>query len=97
MNGVWRKLATSGLVALAALGCARKAPGPEACLRFALAWERIAVSDYDSLPPELDARVQTLTMRCLTQPFEAALVRCVIERGPRACRAEVLAATLEQR
>ena len=69
-------------------GCERKAPGPTECRL--LAYRLVGVSERELLQlPEVRRRVDEVTMKCLTTPFDRELVRCVQTRGQtRACTLE---------
>ncbi|HYO97549.1 MAG TPA: hypothetical protein VER33_23720 [Polyangiaceae bacterium] len=69
-------------------GCERKAPGPTECRL--LAYRLVGVSERELLQvPEVRRRVDEVTMKCLTTPFDRELVRCVERRGQaRACTLE---------
>ena len=74
------------LIALGAeLGCERQAPGPDECARFA---ETVAGARRDSpfLTAEMQATIDVATRECLTEPYDHALLNCVIvTRQTRAC------------
>jgi hypothetical protein len=61
-----------------ALGCHRKAPGPEDCHEFAL--RAVGVSALDLQIPGNDQRVNDLTTECLLTPYDRELLACV-EQG----------------
>lgn len=71
--------AVAGLVA-----CERQAPGPTECLSFALNWHQVSAAQLQAqvLPPQLEASVQQVTLRCLTEPFPRKTVECVAQYGP---------------
>jgi hypothetical protein len=72
------------LVALLLLGsltsCARKAPGPEECVRFAESWFDVererALRNRD-----LSAHFEQKVHDCLTTPYDRELVECVTAGG----------------
>ena len=77
-----------GLALLSTPACHRKAPGPEACHRFALKVHGIP-EDATLLPPRVKAVVDEVTVKCLTTPFDRELIRCVDEgRGAERCLSE---------
>jgi hypothetical protein len=64
-------------------GCARKAPGPAECQRFAL--QVTGVRDARALSiPRVKAEVDDWTRRCLTTPYDRELLACV-DRGEAGC------------
>ena len=75
----------SWLLAGLALACERKAPGPDECLQFA--YHALGVRREEQLrSPDLKERVDTLTTRCLTTPYDRQLLQCVTLTGRmRAC------------
>ncbi|HEX2673051.1 MAG TPA: hypothetical protein VHM25_19360 [Polyangiaceae bacterium] len=78
--------ATLGLTLLgaSALGCQRKAPGPEECARFAEAV--VGVGRY--ITPVMAAQIETQTQECLTRPYDRELLDCVlVTRQARGCLA----------
>jgi hypothetical protein len=74
-------------LALLGLGCQRKAPGPDECLAFA--YQAIGVVRPEQLRRvEVRERINELTTRCLTTPFDRELLQCVQLTGrARACSA----------
>lgn len=71
-------LALALLASLA--GCARKAPGPEACVQFAESWFGIGrerVLREPALSKHFDQKIHD----CLTRPYDRELVECVLNRG----------------
>lgn len=73
------------LAAVAVLGaCERKAPRPTECLSFALNWHQVSAAELQAheLPPQLEASLQQVTLRCLTEPFSRKSVDCVARFGP---------------
>lgn len=73
------------LLAAPNLGCQRKAPGPDECVAFA--YRALGVVTAEQLRhPELRARIEELTTRCLTTPFDREFLQCVEGTGrTRAC------------
>ena len=66
------------LLASLASACERKAPGPEECIAFAVqAVGGNAMAQRAGLQP----RVDELTQRCLTTPFDRVLLRCMQMTG----------------
>jgi hypothetical protein len=66
------------LVAGGAGGCQRQLPGPEQCQR--LAARMLGIDNADALVvPTVKVHFDELTVKCLTTPFDAELVRCVDE------------------
>ena len=57
-------------------GCARKAPGPEECERFAEIVVQLAGSG-PLLTPEVRAAIEQETRTCLTRPYDRELLECV--------------------
>lgn len=73
------------LLAVSALSCQRKAPGPEECARFAEA----VVGGGRYITPVLAAQIETQTRECLTRPYDRELLDCVLLTGrARACLAD---------
>ncbi len=73
------------LLGAAALGCSRRAPGPEECVRFTeLA---LGVSHEQAVAhPILSNQYQNLVVLCLTTPLDRAVIACAEEtRAPRDC------------
>jgi hypothetical protein len=70
------------------LSCERKAPGPAECLRFAE--EAVSMSaDNPLVQSRAEQEVDEETRRCLTTPYDRALLACVERtRQGRACFAE---------
>lgn len=70
------------------LSCQRKAPGPDECVAFA--YHALGVVTPAQLRhPELRTRIDDLTTRCLTTPFDRELLQCVEATGrTRACTVE---------
>jgi hypothetical protein len=69
-----------------ALGCTREAPGPEECVAFAEAWLK-------THPPTsllvADHAFDELVRHCLTEPYDRALVSCVVAgSSPDRCRVD---------
>jgi hypothetical protein len=83
MRAIASYLPFSFLLALGALptnGCARKLPGPAECRAFALASLEIEPGTPASLlaaEPQLAARAEELTNRCLTTPWDYPLLNCL--------------------
>jgi len=81
-----RKLARAAigftLLCVTALGCQRKAPGPEECARFAEA----VVGGGRYVTPLIDAQIERQTQECLTRPYDRELLSCVLlTRQARRC------------
>lgn len=74
-----RALALAVLVASATLGCERKAPGPEECQTFAFTLARMNVGPY--LTPQVREGIEDVTRQCLTQPYDQAVIACVLTTG----------------
>lgn len=75
-------------LAVALIGCARKAPGPRECQEFAIAVSGVRSLRELSVPAVRDT-VDRLTVECLVTPYDRALLRCVEEsRRLRACKLE---------
>ena len=74
----WLRLVALGLAFASALlsGCARKAPGPEECQRFAELVARMS-TDSPVLTSELQAQIDEETRQCLTKPYDRELLQCV--------------------
>lgn len=77
-------MATIALALLA--GCSRKAPGPEECHEFALAWARAQAprmrdSFGRSRAVVSERDIVERTRVCLTTPFDRQLIRCQKEGG----------------
>ena len=68
----WHLVAAALLLA----GCQRKAPGPHECRRFAVQALGIPM-DARQVSPEAYVALEELTRRCITTPFDRALIRCV--------------------
>lgn len=73
------------LLAVLALACQRKAPGPDECRQFA--YDALGVQRVEQLrSPDLRERIDSLTTRCLTTPYDRELLQCVARTGrARAC------------
>jgi hypothetical protein len=68
------------LLAQGVAGCERKAPGPEACVKFAESWfgvDRERVLRDAALSKHFDAKISD----CLTKPYDRELVECVMNGG----------------
>lgn len=67
------------------LGCQRKAPGPDECVAFA--YRAVGVVHSAQLrQAAVRERIDDLTTRCLTTPFDRELLKCVeLSERPRAC------------
>jgi hypothetical protein len=69
-----------------ALGCRRKAPGPEECIAFA----ELALGARNPAALALDsvqANVDELTTECLLTPYDRELIACVEQTGAlRSCQ-----------
>jgi hypothetical protein len=90
--GIYRIALALALVgALGGLtSCQRKAPGPDECLAFAKIWlqQRKFESVLAQAPEEA---FDELVSRCLTEPYDRALVECVISKQrPERCRGDYL-------
>jgi hypothetical protein len=80
------------------VGCSRAAPDPERCEELSLIWHGLMSpgergmpqSPPMRLPPEIDASVRRMTLRCITEPFDARFVRCMNEGNPRLSCAQYL-------
>jgi hypothetical protein len=71
----------------AAAACERKAPGPDECIAFAV--RAVGGGPVLMQRPELRQRVDELTTRCLTTPFDKKLLECVELTGQlRSCAAQ---------
>jgi hypothetical protein len=89
-----RKLARAvvggAFVAASALGCQRKAPGPEECARFAEA----VVGGNRYITPVIAAQIEQQIQECLTRPYDRELLDCVlITHRAHACLASFRART----
>jgi hypothetical protein len=65
-------------------GCARQLPGPLECHGFAMASVGIDPSTPAALlasDPRLEARVEEVTRRCLTTPWDYELLSCLNRGG----------------
>jgi hypothetical protein len=71
-----RRFIALALLSAALCGCARKAPGPEECERFAEMAARMS-TDSPLLTPELQAQIDEETRQCLTKPYDRELLACV--------------------
>jgi hypothetical protein len=60
---------------LLAVGCERAAPGPDECVAFGESWLR---AHRPSTRLEADTAFDELVRRCLTEPYDRELVRCVV-------------------
>lgn len=68
--------------------CARKAPGPDECRRFAYQVTGVSSARELELAP-VKSQVDELTRQCLVTPFDRKLLRCVERGAPlRACSLE---------
>jgi len=84
LQNLGRALVGSALLGVSALGCQRKAPGPEECARFAEAV--VGVGRY--ITPVMAAQIETQTQECLTRPYDRELLDCVlVTRQARGCLA----------
>jgi hypothetical protein len=71
-----------GLLVALLGGCAREAPGPMECQRFAQVV--VGLRDERALAsPRVRALFEEEVTKCLTTPYDQKLLRCVEERGPR--------------
>jgi hypothetical protein len=78
------------LLGISALGCQRKAPGPEECARFAEAV--VGMGRY--VTPVMAAQIERQTQECLTRPYDRELLDCVlVTRQARGCLAAFRART----
>jgi hypothetical protein len=85
---IWSSKTLPVVLALALLGCARKAPGPKECQDFAIAVSGARTLRELSVPAVRDT-VDSMTVECLVTPYDRALLRCVKESGRlRACKLE---------
>jgi hypothetical protein len=72
-------------LSLATTACARKAPGPEECRRFAHRTSGVSPLEL-ARAPQLRERVDELIRQCLTTPYDRELLGCVEQTGRlRAC------------
>lgn len=80
-----RRLSFIGFALSLCTGCERKLPGPEECQRVSA--RILGVDDPRLLQdPTIKHRFDDLTIKCLTTPFDAELVRCLDEsREARSC------------
>ncbi len=80
----WRAALTFAILGSLS-ACEREAPGPEECVQFA--YRVTGVTHPDQLAiPGVRERVDDLTRRCLTTPFDRELLRCIEVTGRvRAC------------
>lgn len=80
-----KKAALVVLVAVLAICCHRKAPGPDECRGFALKMYRLGSEDDlgGRTRGELALRdqVDALTRECLVLPYDRQLLRCAEETG----------------
>ena len=84
LRNLGRAVIGSMLLGVSALGCQRKAPGPEECARFAEAV--VGVGRY--ITPVMAAQIETQTQECLTRPYDRELLDCVlVTRQARGCLA----------
>ena len=82
LRNLARVLVGLTLVGVSALGCQRKAPGPEECARFAEA----VVGVHRYITPVMAAQIETQTRECLTRPYDRELIECVlVTRYARSC------------
>jgi hypothetical protein len=66
--------------ALLLVGCARKAPGPDECQAFAA--RALGLTDARQLAnPGIKNAYDELLVRCLTTPYDRALLRCIEARS----------------
>jgi hypothetical protein len=68
-------------LALLTCSCTREAPGPRECHEFALRSAGVSAPAKQRLDPRVAAVVDDLTVRCLTTPFDRALLACVERSG----------------
>jgi len=74
------------LLAVSAVACRRKAPGPEECIQLAYASYGVRTAE-DLRAPGVKQRVDELVTECLLTPFDRELVECTLQGGaPRACQ-----------
>jgi hypothetical protein len=70
-------------------GCARKLPGPAECRAFALESVGVEAGTPASVlayHPELEARAEEVTRKCLTTPWDYQLLDCLNNgNGTRLC------------
>jgi hypothetical protein len=89
-------LACGGVLA-ALTGCQRQAPGPDECVAFAEVWVQRRHANAERSPAAANA-FDELVRDCLTQPYDRALVECVINgKAPERCRMEFARRTEERR
>jgi hypothetical protein len=75
-------------LAASGLGCQRKAPGPDECVAFAQRAVGV-VHPAQLRQPAVRERIDDLTTRCLTTPFDRELLQCVeLTQRTRACTFE---------
>ena len=78
-----------GLTIAGAMGCARRAPGPDECHDLAVAWvlgPRRSHSTTYRITPALSQAILDRTTECLTTPYDRQLVQCVTTgSAPRTC------------
>jgi hypothetical protein len=76
------------LMLAAAPGCTRRAPGPAECYEFARSLIGVPKRAV-ILPDEVGAVVESEAVRCLTTPYDRALIACVeAGTGKRRCQVE---------
>ena len=75
-----RNAAVVGVLLATALGCERKAPGPEECQRFAEAAVGMTRDD-ERATLHIQAAIDEETQTCLTRPYDRALIACVESTG----------------
>ena len=65
------------LLCVSLVGCARQAPGPDECERFATA---VVLQNTESsyLTAEMQQQIDEATRVCLTVPYDRALLSCVL-------------------
>jgi hypothetical protein len=63
-----------------ALACDRKAPSPEECLDFAMRGLRVNDERLLAVPAVKD-KVDEVVIKCLTTPYDKALIGCVKTRS----------------
>jgi len=81
-------LALVGMLGGGLSGCQRKAPGPDECLAFAKIWLQQRKFEA-ALARGPDEVFDELVLRCLTEPYDRALVECVISKQrPESCRVD---------
>jgi hypothetical protein len=88
LSSVALGLALVGILGGGLSSCQRKAPGPDECLAFAKIW--LQQRRFDSVVQQApEEAFDDLVGRCLTEPYDRALVECVISKQrPENCRVD---------